>query len=167
VKIDKKYLVGAGVILIIAVFFLRRLFRNHRLGKAEYPPSSSLLPPMDDMDTLLPPGIARSMSQRSKVSALTNRSDDHDWHADEKGSAGEIGVARSGSTGGWGDGRGYRGVGDDVVSPLSPLPPVARRDGVGDVFVDGVGFSLVPKSKRVELSSETEMKKEKIFELSV
>lgn len=160
------------MILVIAVFFLRRLFRNHRLGKAEYPPPSPLLPPMDDMDTLLPPGIARSMSQRSKVSALSNRSDDHDWHGDEKMSGGEIGVARSGSAGGgWGDGRGYRGVGD--VSPLSPLPPVARRDGEGDVFVDGVGFSLVPRSpgpKRMELSGETvqkEKEKEKIFELSV
>lgn len=113
---------------------------------------------MDDMATLLPPGIARNISQRSKVSAVSigNRSDEHDWHGDEK----EIGVARSGSTGGWGDGR---GVGDDVVSPLSPLPPVARRDGVGDVFVDGVGFMLVPRSQRVELSGETEMKKEKIF----
>jgi hypothetical protein len=159
------------VILVIAVFFLRRLFRNHRLGKAEYPPPSPLLPPMDDMDTLLPPGIARSMSQRSKVSALSNRSDDNDWHGDEKIAGREIGVARSGSAGGgWGYGRGYKGVGD--VSPLSPLPPVARRDGEGDVFVDGVGFSLVPRSpgpKMVELSSEIvrEEEKEKIFELSV
>lgn len=176
-KINKEIiLVGAGIILVIAVFFLRRLFRNHRLGKAEYPPPSPLLPPMDDMDTLLPPGIARSISQRSKVSELSvsNRSDDHGWRGDEKGSGdgggGEIGVARSGSTGGWGDGKGYgyRGVGDDVVSPLSPLPPVARRDGKGDVFVDGVGFSLVPRSQRAELIGETSQKeKEKIFELSV
>jgi hypothetical protein len=127
---------------------------------------------MDDMDTLLPPGIARSMSQRSKVSALSNRSYDHDWYGDEKIARGEIGVARSGSAGGgWGDGRGYKGVGD--VSPVSPLPPVARRDGEGDVFVDGVGFSLVPRSpgpKRMELSGETvqkEKEKEKIFKLSV
>lgn len=127
---------------------------------------------MDDMDNLLPPGIARSMSQRSNVSALSNKSDDHDWHGDEKVSGGEIGVARSGSTGGqWGDGRGYGGVGD--VSPLSPLPPVAKRDGEGDLFVDGVGFSIVPKStrpKRAVLGGETiqkEMEKEKIFELNI
>lgn len=126
---------------------------------------------------LLPPGIARSMSQRSKVSALSNRSDDYDWRSggdetiafERKVEEREAGVARGG---GWGEG--YR----DTVSPLSPLPPVARRAGGGnggggggrDVFVDGVGFSLVPKSpkqeEREELHGET-VEKQKVFELSV
>jgi hypothetical protein len=50
------------------------------------------------------------------------------------------------------------------VRPLSPLPPVITRPGDGEgreggeVYVDGVGFSLVPRSPvktpRVELQGE-------------
>lgn len=138
-------------------------------------------------DTLLPPGIARSISQRSKLSHSSNNSED--WRSDVDG--GKMGMELGGGEGRYantfvrrdaasrngGFGQGYRDVGD--VSPLSPLPPVKMRGGRGDennrdagrdVFVDGMVFNLVPKSpvKRVELQGEgVEKEKEKFFELSV
>jgi hypothetical protein len=179
--------VAALVLFIAALYLIRRLFRAHRLGRAEYPPPSPLLPSthFDDFDSRLPPGIARSMSQRSKASYL---SEDTIW--EEKVQARNIGIAR----GGWGTGQGYgdrgangveEGYGERAVSPLSPLPPVAKgwgaardggRGGGGEkeVVVDGVGFSLIP-TVTVELveaelqgkEMEREKKKlSKIFELS-
>jgi hypothetical protein len=140
-------------------------------------------------DTLLPPGIARSISQRSKFSHSSNNSED--WRSDVDGEKMERGLG--GSEGRYANtivrrdvasrkgalGQEYRAVGD--VSPLSPLPPVKMRGGdegnrcAGkDVLVDGMVFNLVPKSsmkspgKRVELQGEAvENEKEKFFELSV
>jgi len=68
-----------------------------------------------------------------------------------------------GERGGFG---GYREVGN--VSPLSPLPRAKIRDE-GEVYVDGVGFDLVPRSpmrreERVELQGEEI--KGKVFELA-
>jgi hypothetical protein len=144
-------------------------------------------------DILLPPGIARSISQRSKFSHSSNNSED--WRSDVDGEKMEIGLG--GSEGRYANTivrrdvasrkgglcQEYRAVGD--VSPLSPLPPVKMRGGGGggyegnrgagrDVLVDGMVFNLVPKSsmkspgKRVELQGEAvENEKEKVFELSV
>jgi hypothetical protein len=145
-------------------------------------------------DTLLPPGIARSMSQRSKMSHSSNGSED--WR-DDSGFGGEkmgfenkyantfarrdLSVGRGAGAGDFG-GR-YRDGENDVgdVSPLSPLPPAKTRGGHGDdgqsdgnVHVDGMVFNLVPKSprnpvkkqERVELAGEV-VEKEKVFELSV
>jgi hypothetical protein len=145
-------------------------------------------------DTLLPRGIARSISQRSKLSNSSNNSED--WRSDFDGEKMEMGlgggerryantfVRRDVASRNGGLGQGYRDVGDvGDVSPLSPLPPVKMRGGGGDegnrgagrdVFVDGMVFNLVPKSsikspaKRVELLGEAvEKEKGKVFELSV
>jgi hypothetical protein len=51
------------LVLIIGVaFVIRAYFRNRRLGKAEFPPESPLLPPMESSSLSR---ISRSFSQRS------------------------------------------------------------------------------------------------------
>jgi hypothetical protein len=141
-------------------------------------------------DTLLPPGIARSISQRSKLTHSSNNSED--WRSDVDGEKMEMRLGgsegryantferRNVASRNGGLGQGYRDV---DVSPLSPLPPVKMRGegedegnrGAGrDVLVDGMVFNLVPKSSmkspvnRVELQGgAVEKEKERVFELSV
>jgi len=174
--------VGTAVVFVVCLFLLRRFFRNHRLGKAEFPPPSPLLPSIED--TLLPPGIARSMSQRSKLTHSSN--DSEDWRSDVDGEKMEMGFGgsegryantferRNVASRNGGLGQGYRDVGD--VSPLSPLPPVKMRGegedegnrGTGrDVLVDGMVFNLVPKSSMKSPVNRVEKEKERVFELSV
>jgi hypothetical protein len=128
-------IVGAIAIFVGFVVFIRRFFRNRRLGKAESPPSSPLLAPMED--SILPLSIARSISQRSGTSS--HRSDD--WGSNEGSSViGNKVRPRELGNGQGGFGEGYRGI-----AQLSPLPPVARGGGGRDVFMDGDDFSLTPK----------------------
>jgi hypothetical protein len=125
---------------------------------------------MEDM--LLPPGIARTISQRSKESVSSLGSFDVDGGEKvgfERRYQNSFARAVGNETGGRGGafGQGYRDVGD--VSPLSPLPPARMRGGEGEVYVDGVGFSLVPRSpaKREEMVElQGEEMKEKVFELA-
>ena len=158
--------VAALALFIVSVFFIRRLFRNHRLGKAEYPPPSPLLPNMED--TLLPPGIARSISQRSKGSISSLGSfDDGEKGGERYQNHFAIGRAIGGGEGFGREGEkgGYTEVGN--VSPLSPLPRAKVREE--EVVVDGVGLSLMPRNpvKREErVGLQGEEIKEKVFELA-
>lgn len=145
--------VGGLVVFIGLVFLIRRMFRKRRIGRAESPPSSPLLPPMED--TMLPASIARGISQRSKASS--NNSDD--WGSKEGGRDRGNSIKPLNLGGGAGRfGEGYGGT------PLvSPLPPVAKGGGGRDVFADRANFNMNPR--RGELEGER-VEHPRVFELS-
>lgn len=143
-------------------FLIRRIFRRRRLSLAEHngnsPPSSPLL---RGLNSPLPAGIARSMSQRSGARA------DPFWsrgHGSNMGSSASslnainIGVANgkyeSDRFSGMGSkefGDGYSDEGRDIGPvPVSPLPPMpesragANVGGVNGMGKSGGGFSLFP-----------------------
>lgn len=132
--------VGAIAIFVGFVIFIRRYFRNRRLGKAEYPPSSPLLPPIED--SFLPPSIARSISQRSGASSY--RSDNF---GSSEGSAvlGSKVKPRRLGNGQEGFGEGFKDI-----AQLSPLPPAAKGGGGRDMCVGEFDFSLPPKREEFD-----------------
>jgi hypothetical protein len=121
-----KIIVGALVLLIALVVIMRRVFRKRRLGKAEYPPTSPLLPPMED--SFLPPSIARSISQRSKASSNNNGVGHNrmDSSSSQRSNLQPLDFQNEKA----GFDREYRGI-------LSPLPPAARGAGQGAMFPQG------------------------------
>ena len=132
------------------VFFIRYLFRKRRLGKAESPPSSPLLPAMEySRDSVLPPSIARSISHRSKASNTSNGGS-IDWTRN----GGNRGLGNKPAPLDFGLGQGGLGTQTRGGTPLlSPLPPVAKAP-VGN-----------GGRERFELGDDTG-EKSKIFEMS-
>lgn len=143
-------------------FLIRRIFRKRRLSLAEHngnsPPSSPLL---RGLNSPLPAGIARSMSQRSGARA------DPFWsrgHGSNMGSSASslnainIGVAngkyesdRFSGMGSKESGYRYSDKVDDIGPvPVSPLPPMPESRAGAGTGVNGLGgksgggFSLFP-----------------------
>lgn len=133
-----KTTVGGVAIFLGLVFLIRRMFRKRRVGRAESPPSSPLLPPMED--SMLPPSIARSISQRSKAS--NNNSCDWGRKEGRRDLGSNVQPLKFGNGEGFGDS--YRGT-----ALVSPLPPAAKVAGGRDIFADRHDLNLTSKEGRI------------------
>jgi len=135
-KIQMKLTISVGSIALFIgiVFLIRRIMRKRRIGKAESPPSSPLLTPIDSP---MPLSIARSMSQRSGGNDFWGFSNGNTI-------AGPRGEKADDS---------YRGV-----APLSPLPQAATSYGGSNNTNntnDFAGFKLFPSPSKGDGKAQT------------
>lgn len=137
-KVETKLTISVGSIALFIgiVFLIRRIMRKRRIGKAESPPSSPLLTPIDSP---MPLSIARSMSQRSGGNDFWGFSNGNTI-------AGPRGEKADDS---------YRGV-----APLSPLPQAATSYGGSNNnntnnTNDFAGFKLFPSPSKGDGKAQT------------